>query len=259
MREITSRQNPVFKSILAVSKESGAPARDRLFLEGRRLCEDAVRSGLALETLVVSVSAGDVPESLLRAASSDAVRVPDALFRSLSRTVNPQGIGGVFLHPGVRPLPERATGKRYLLMEDVQDPGNVGTMLRTCDAMDFDGVLVTAGTADPFRPKVLRAAMGSTFRIPVYTIPDAAEGIDWLKGSGIRVYAAHLDGTELDRHTFTLPAALLIGNEGVGLSRAAADAADALVRIPMPGRAESLNAACAAAILCYSMHIDAKG
>jgi TrmH family RNA methyltransferase len=189
----------------------------------------------------------------------EAILLPDAMFRTLSATVNTQGIACVFIHPGLLPLPDgQASGGRFLVLENVQDPGNVGAMIRTTDAMGFDGVIILPGTADPFTPKAVRSAMGSTFHLPIYDGVSAEFAVRWLKRLGCRVYAAHLDGDDLTSDGLSSPGAILIGNEGAGLTDQAAALADVRIRIPMHGLAESLNAACAAAILCYSMHYNQR-
>ncbi len=260
MREIASRQNPTFRRLMAVSRESGAAGRESVMLEGFRLCRDAILSGVQVECLVFSESTdpGRRDELMgLAIDGTDAILLPDSLFRSIASTVSPQGAACVFKHPDAMPMATvPAAGTRYLVLENVQDPGNVGAMIRTADAMGFDGVIILPGTADPFRPKSIRSAMGSTFHLPIIQGDSIEQAVAWLHGIGCTVYAAHLVGKALERQGLAVPGALLIGNEGAGLSDAASTLADHLVRIPMAGRAESLNASCAAAILCYSMHID---
>ncbi len=187
-------------------------------------------------------------------ADTDVLCIPESMFEQLAATKNPQGVACVFQRPQrIRLSDTNLAGVRYLVLENVQDPGNVGTMVRTADAMGFDGVVVLPGTADPFGPKSIRSAMGSAFHVPVFDGTDIAETVRWLHEAGCRVYAGHLNGERLGGTGLVIPGAVIIGNEANGLSEEAAGLADALVRIPMRGRAESLNAACAAAILCYSM------
>ncbi|HEY5466390.1 MAG TPA: RNA methyltransferase [Clostridia bacterium] len=260
MRDISSKHNPVFRRILAVVKEMGTTGKEALFLEGYRLCRDAIQAGVGIECLVFSESCDPQRRDELTEIAKvmyDAVQLPEDLFRTLSSTVNSQGIAGVFQHPGYRPLPETAAaGRCFLVLENVQDPGNVGAMIRTADAMGFDGAILLPGTADPYQAKAVRSAMGSTFHLPIYYGGSAERTVIWLKRLGCMIYAAHLGGIDLPKGGLSSPGAILIGNEGAGLSELATSLADQRIRIPMHGLAESLNAACAAAILCYSMHIN---
>lgn len=260
MRDISSRHNPVYRRLLAIANEMGATGREALLLEGFRLCRDAIQAGIDTECLVFTESCDRQRRDELigiAQATYDAIQLPEDLFRTLSSTVNSQGIAGVFRYPRPKPLPDgQVAGGRFLVLENVQDPGNVGAMIRTADAMGFDGVIILPGTADPFQPKTVRSAMGSTFHLPIYDGGSAERTIHWLKRLGCTIYAAHLSGDDLSTDGLSSPGAILIGNEGAGLSDQAAALADRRVRIPMRGLAESLNAACAAAILCYSMNIN---
>ena len=139
-----------------------------------------------------------------------------------------------------------------LLLEDVQDPGNVGTILRTAEAAGVSGVFLSGKCADLFQPKVIRATMGSVFRVPFRVEQDICGTVAWLQEKGVRLYAAALEGSEsFFCNSYTEPCAFLIGNEGNGLSAELLQTADQRVRIPMSGRVESLNAAVAAAVFLY--------
>lgn len=257
MREIVSRQNPQYRRLIAIADEKGAEAKGFALIEGYRLCLDAIESGISIDCLVVSNAYDPAKRDALTKAlapGTDVLLVPDAMFRRLASTKSPQGVACAFLRPQPVHLDEiAAIGTRFLVLENVQDPGNVGAMVRTADAMGFDGVIVLPGTADPFGPKAIRSAMGSTFHLPLYVGAGIGEAVHWLHAAGCRVYAGHLDGKPLEGTGLAVPGAVIIGNEGAGLTKEAAGLADSLVRIPMRGRAESLNAACAAAILCYSI------
>lgn len=139
-----------------------------------------------------------------------------------------------------------------LIVEGIQDPGNLGTMIRTGEGAGVTGVIMDKSTVDIFHPKVIRATMGSIYRMPFYSASDLAGTVGQLKERGISLYAAHLAGDmAYDEPDYTGPVGFLVGNEGKGLSPQAAGLADAYVRIPMEGSVESLNAAVAAALLMY--------
>lgn len=186
----------------------------------------------------------------------------DEVFQKVSDTQTPQGVLCVLSMPQYV-LPEcvdnwisaMESGKRpplLVLLEDLQDPGNLGTILRAGEGAGVSGIIMTRQTADIFNPKVIRATMGSIYRMPFFIVDGLSDTIDLLKQKGIAVYAAHLDDSvDYDEPDYTRPTAFLIGNEGNGLRRETADRASQYIRIPMEGQVESLNAAAAAAILMY--------
>ena len=178
------------------------------------------------------------------------------MFASACDTKTPQGILSLIKIPSY--TEEQVTGGEnpfLIVLEDLQDPGNVGTILRTAEGAGVTGIVVSRRTADLFQPKTIRATMGSIYRMPILEVDDPAAFLQRLSAHGIQSYAAHLRGKESYRvQDYTGPTAILIGNEGNGLSDALAAAASRLVRIPMEGRVESLNAAIAAAVLMYEVH-----
>ena len=187
--------------------------------------------------------------------------VTQEVFRKLSDTQTPQGI--FFLMEKMtyelptllrRAEKKKSDGKRplFLVLEDIQDPGNLGTMIRTGEGAGVDGILMSKGTVDIYNPKTIRSTMGSLYRVPFLYFDHMEDTIDQLKKAGIRVYAAHLKGTKSYREFhYEEGAAFLIGNEGNGLSEETAALSDEYIRIPMQGKLESLNAAVAAALLMY--------
>ena len=169
---------------------------------------------------------------------------------SVSPMKTPQGVLFTCRIPA-RALPEKLTGRRYAVLEGVQDPGNVGTVLRTLDAFDADGLFLLPGCADVYSPKTMRASMGAVFRRPVWTCM-GQELHTLLRRSGIPLYGAALRPDALDaRQADYSRCALAIGSEGRGLSREVPELCDKTVLIPMSPRCESLNAAIAAAVLLW--------
>ncbi len=258
MLRIVSKENPTFRRVLSIRSGRPEPSDGTLvLLEGYRLCQEALSSGCRPVLLSFSESIADDPRTAaLRKASppeSSACVFSDALFRRLCRTEEPQGFLLLCESPEIRGLPAAADPQgRYLVLEDVRDPGNVGTMVRTADAACLTGVVLTPGSVDPFNDKALRASMGSVFHLPLYraTVADTAV---WLQAAGLPLVAADLRGVDLFEASLPGNGAVLIGNEADGLTGEALALCDQRVRIPMPGRAESLNAAAAAAILVYEM------
>ena len=139
-----------------------------------------------------------------------------------------------------------------IVLDNLQDPGNMGTVFRTAEAAGATGILMSSDCVDIYNPKVVRSTMGALFRVPFCRVEDLPESVEDLKKAGIRVYAAHLEGKNpYDREDYRGGTAFLIGNEGNGLREEVASCADCRIRIPMEGKAESLNAAVAAAVLMF--------
>lgn len=182
--------------------------------------------------------------------------VSDEVMRKMADTEHPQGILSVTAMPAysLEDLLSAEKNPLFLLPEDIQDPGNLGTMFRTAEGADATGLILGPGCTDPFQPKVVRSTMGSLFRMPFIQIREE----DWypllseLKKQDIRLFAAWLPGSvSYDEADYTGPTAFLIGNEGKGLKKETAEASDQRIRIPMGGKLESLNAAMSAGILMY--------
>ncbi len=258
MKHIESKDNPSYRRIERIRRQKPADDDSMLFLEGLRLCRDAIGSGVAIHQLILAQRASLRPDilDLVRQVSPDeeTLELADHLFDRLTETKHPQGIAMLCHRPAVSSdQAESRPDGIYLALEGVADPGNVGTLVRTADAFGFDGVLVLPGTANPFSQKAIRSAMGSCFHIPIIQMTDLAALRSWLAGSGLSLFAADLSGESILEHPFDRPGVILIGNEAHGISDAARDACDRLVTIPMPGKAESLNAAAAGAILCHEL------
>ena len=180
--------------------------------------------------------------------------VSDPVFQYLSDTKTPQGILAVVKQQEYE-LPDlikKETAPLILILENLQDPGNLGTILRTAEAAGAAGIILSSGCADIYSPKVTRSTMGSIFRVPFLYTDSLKETILSLKRQGVRILAAHLKGSvSLYEASLTGAAALMIGNESRGLTEEIAALSDCAVRIPMSGSVESLNAAVAASILMF--------
>ena len=186
--------------------------------------------------------------------------VEEALFRKMSDTDTPQGILCVIRRPEYT-LDRLLDGPAPLLviLENLQDPGNLGTILRTGEGAGITGVILGKETVDIYHPKTVRATMGSIFRVPFVCTDDLKKTVETVRNRGVKVYAAHLSGKDLyTGHSFRGGTAFLIGNEAKGLSAGMTALADGLLRIPMEGKVESLNAAVAAALLVYEAHRQRK-
>lgn len=252
---LTGKENPRIKD--AVRLASSAKARreqDRFFCEGLRLVTDAAISGVTLhEGFVTERFCREHPEAvaLLEKSGADTVLVSEELMKKLCETDSPQGICAVGTLP-VRRCPDRG---RFVAFDRVQDPANLGAAARTAEALGVDGILLSADSCDPSNPKALRASMGAFFRLPVRLCPDFCAALREFKAAGGRVYGSVVQGADtlLGQERFPDFCALVIGNEANGIREEVRALCDKHITIPMAGRAESLNASAAAAILLWEM------
>lgn len=251
MQMIESTSNKKIKELAALQRSKKERTQAGLFvLEGDRIIRDAISTRRELVDNVY-VSATYASEKGL--PTENAVVVADSVLSHVCETVTDQGIlATVREEPLLRNEEELESCDRVLILEDIQDPGNLGTIIRTAEAAGIEAVIMSNGTTDIFSPKVVRSTMGSILRVPFAYSGDMQRTIKNLKESGHTVYAAHLKGASDMRETpFEARRAIIIGNEGRGISDPVADLADVRVFIPMQGEVESLNAAIAAAILMY--------
>ena len=235
MEYITSRNNQLIKHIRKLAADRQYRRSSGLFfVEGPKLLAEALRAGAAVEAVVTAPGTGLPGLEGLR-----QVQVPADLLDSLCDTRSPQGVLFLARMPELAP-PERLTGDRWLILDGLQDPGNVGTIWRAADALGADGLILVGPCADPFSPKTVRATMGACFRLP--------------ERSGLPLYAAALREDTADLREADLSrCAVAIGSEGRGLSPQVLEMSRKTLKIPMRDRCESLNAAVAAAVILWEM------
>jgi len=256
LRGISSRQNALVKDLRrAFSRGEPTPA-GALAIEGIRIIEEAVRSGLRFEAIVFSESGRTYAGRLLPQMSShtEALLLPDDVFASAVSTETPQGVAAlVKLKPAsLEDVLHRISGDLLLVgVDGLQDPGNLGTIIRSAEAFSVRGILLGEKTVSHFNSKVARASAGSLFREPLLRV-NMAEGIEALKQHGVRVVATSSHkGVPLPDANFSGPSMIIIGNEGAGLPAEILATADELITIPHSPRVESLNAGIAASIVLY--------
>ena len=251
---ITSSSNAQVKNIIALNKKAKERREQDVFVaEGWKMFQEAPREWL--KKVYVSESGSKMHE--IPSDGTEYEVVDDRVFQSMCDTKTPQGVLSVIRMPHYTEEEVMDNGKTPLLMvlEDLQDPGNVGTIIRTAEGAGVTGIIMSRGTADIFNPKTIRSTMGSIYRMPFLIVDDAVGFVKGLKARKICTYAAHLHGVHSYREEdYTKGTAFLIGNEGNGLTDAMAEAAECLIRIPMEGKVESLNAAIASAVLMYEAH-----
>jgi RNA methyltransferase, TrmH family len=279
---ITSRDNRWLKLFRAALRGTGPGEGDSIGVEGPKLIEDALRSGLEAIALLVSETGESEVERILRTASESEAGIPrsrilrttDKLFGGVAGTEAPQGIAALFRQRdwGFDDVLRgrgsmRETPALVIVLAAVQDPGNVGTIIRSAEAFSATGVVAARGTADPWGPKALRASAGSALRLPVLRGIAIPVLLAQLRIACVRVYAAssaspfHTDASANFAANIDLigPAAVVIGSEGSGLPSEVTHAADAIISIPTSDAVESLNAGVAASIVLYEAARQRQG
>lgn len=252
---ISSSSNPQVKNLNLLQKKSKAREEQGVFvIEGLRMFNEAKEAKLLLKAYASETFYSEkLLEDKCYFDELDYEVISDHIFKDVSETKTPQGIMGIVKKPSFTlDAILMANNPFLLLLEDIRDPGNLGTIVRSAEGAGVTGIILNDSCVDMFNPKVIRSTMGSIFRLPFYQSPDFLNTLKTIKNQGVLIYAAHLDGKVYDiEDSFVESCAFLIGNEANGLSDSASDMADIRIKIPMEGQVESLNAAVAAAILMY--------
>lgn len=270
METITSVNNKTVKRLVLLRDKSRERREaQRFIIEGVRAVADVdasyVETVYVTEELYQEMTCGlepvtqwgrDLQKILYYYYVNRMTLVSEDVMRKISGTSTPQGVLAAARMPQhtLAEILDQTENPLLLMCEDIQDPGNLGTMIRTAEAAGVSGIVLSKDCADLYNPKVVRATMSAIFRVPVVAVSDFAEAMRMTREHGVRIYAAYLDPegtTDYDGQHYTAGTAFLIGNEGNGLRKETAEAADVRIRIPMAGQIESLNAAMSAGILMY--------
>lgn len=254
---ITTVQNKQIRQVIKLKKSSRERKKTGLFVaEGLRMFREIPKQ--QREKVFASSEFLEVHGEELEGIPFEEVSAQ--VFREISDTETPQGILSLvkITHTSLAEILGRS-GNSILLLENLQDPGNLGTLIRTGEGAGVSGVIMSKDTVDIYNPKVIRSTMGSIFRVPFTYVEDLAEAVQLLRQQSVHVYAAHLDGTEYTDESYEKISAFLIGNEGNGLTDRIAALADKRIKIPMEGQVESLNAAMAGGLLMYEARRQRKG
>lgn len=253
-KAISSKDNSLIKLVSALQTSAKARRENGLFvLEGLRICDDASLNGIRFDKLIVSENAKIKYSNEIEVFaknSSECFCIPDSLFKKISDTQSPQGI------IAVARIPENNTvidlKGRYIALENISDPSNLGAVSRTAEALGVSGIIISDNSCDPYSPKVLRASMGTLLRMPVIIFTDFSNQI---KNCELKSYACVVDkhAKSINEIDFTDGSLLIIGNEANGITDTTKEVSDALITIKMSGKAESLNAAIAASIAMWEM------
>ena len=252
MKEITSVHNPQVQMLRDLQKAKNRRETGLFLAESVKMVREAIALGLC-RTLIVDGRLQEECAALMesaRAQGCEILLVTAAIMQAISEQKTPQGVCCTVRIPKE---PQALSGSLIVAMDGVQDPGNVGTILRTADAAGFDGALLSGACADLYGAKTLRATMGSVFRVPVRRTADLPGALEEMKARGYAIVATELGGADFYAHCPHERAVLVIGSEGRGVSEAVRAAATHHLALPMRGGAESLNAAVAAGIMIYEM------
>lgn len=257
---ITSLHNKRIKEVTALLGKKKERDRQSLFVaEGRKMFGEAPAERIIRVYLAQSAEREMYAQYGDKLSGLPCEIVADEVFARMSDTVTPQGILCLVRQRRYK-IEEilRSTNKKQLLLimlEDIQDPGNLGTIFRTAEAAGADGVIMSGKTADIYNPKTIRSTMGAVYRVPFLYTEDLSSMVKMVREAGVKVYAAHLDADDFyDANDYRQSTAFLIGNEANGLRDETAKCADTLLGIPMEGKVESLNAAVASSILLYEAY-----
>lgn len=258
---INSTANKQVRRVTNLVKKARARREEGLYVvEGLRMCREL--SPEQVEILYVSESFLKEEEHRKLTEGFVWETVADPVMKVMADTQTPQGILALVRRRDwtLEEILGQPQTPLLMVLETVQDPGNLGTILRAGEGAGITGLIMNTGTADIYNPKVIRSTMGAVFRLPFLYVDDLPGAIGELKSAGVCVYAAHLDGKNVyDKEDYRTGCAFLIGNEGNGLRDEVTACADILVRIPMEGKAESLNAAVAAAVLMFEAGRQRRG
>jgi len=255
IRIVQSKQNARLKELRRALASPGQLASGSVGIEGPHLLEEALRAGLQLRCVFAGERMQPWVETLNLPADTEVLVVPSSLLATTLSTETPQAVAALVGPPEWNwdqiLTPTTVSPALVLVLAGIQDPGNLGTILRSAEAFGATGVVSLPGTVNPWNPKAVRASAGSIFRIPLLSVAEG-EALQHLRHAGVRLLTTAVDGAQHANSTdLASPVALFIGNEGSGVPAELAAKTDAAVTIPCPGPVESLNAAVAASVLLY--------
>lgn len=257
MIQISSSKNPLIKEIKGLFKKKDRWTNKLYIIEGVKLIDEAINNDVIIKNIIYTdklIKTKDGLECFNRLDRlGKLINVPENIFNEINDTENSQGILATAGF-SVRSLAEinNEPNNFLLFLNGIQDPGNMGTIIRSADAFKVNGIIMGEGCVDPYNSKVVRATMGSIFRVPLYFINDDMETLLELRENKYKIYATSLEGSIPNYDiTYNDKFVIIIGNESNGVDNDIIRMSDKLIKIPMPGFAESLNAGVAASIIMY--------
>jgi len=256
---ISSTQNSLIKEIKSLKLKKYREEKDLYYIEGIKFVDEAIKEGVEILKVLISdklylVKGGQEIVEKVEALPIEEFIMSEKLFKVISDTENPQGIIAVIKSKKYQ-LSEIIRSDNFLvILDSIQDPGNLGTIIRTADAAGVTGIIISDGSVDLHNSKVLRSTMGSIFHVPIYHSADLLETIKSLKEAGIKIYSTHLSAkTNYSELEYSNNIGVVIGNESNGVSEEVRLQSDLLFKIDMHGKAESLNAAVAAGLIMFEI------
>ncbi len=256
MNIITSKDNAKIKECIELrDNKKFRKSTGKIFLEGLRLCSDAFISNVKIHSLFVTEKMFEkITDEKSPLLNADITIISDIVAQKLSDTKTSQGVFAVCEMPALKSIENLETGNGVIILSSLQDPGNVGTIIRTSEGLGIAGIIMSEDCPDIYSPKVLRGTMGGVFRLPIVISENIKESIAFLKNRNVNVYATALDDESISIKNFNLKgSAVVIGNEGNGISEDIKSICDNSIIIPISETSESLNAAVAASILAWEM------
>ena len=252
---ITSKDNETIKHIKKLKEKKYREEYGEFIVEGIKMIEEAISENAKIKSIIICddcKTTGSIPNDLMyEIAKLNCIYVAEKIFNSITEVTNPQGIMAIIEKVENKENEIDFKQENFLILDNIQDPGNIGTILRTADSLNMKQIIISKGTADIYNPKVVRSTMGAIFRIKVIESENLAKVIKEMKKHKISVYATDLKTDKSIYDVNYLKAAIVIGNEANGVSKEVLEEASDRIKIPMIGKTESLNAAVATSIILY--------
>ncbi len=249
---VSSKDNELVKRVKKLNEKKYRDEYGEFIIEGTRMINEALEENAKIKKVLISESF-DNQDVLDKIKNQEVALVSSHIFESISNVNTPQGILAIVEKPKYSADDIDYNADNFLLLDNLQDPGNLGTIIRTADSLDYKQIIVSKTTADEFNPKVIRSTMGASFRVKIIRA-DLKEIISKMKSLGIKVYATDLAAEKNIYETDFEKSAIVIGNEGNGVSKEVQEVSSDKIKIPMKGRAESLNAAVATSVILYEIY-----
>lgn len=254
MQTITSKDNELIKHIRKLKDKKYRDESNEYVVEGVKLVEEAVKENAKIKQIIVcedTTRTYEIPTHImLEIAKYECISVSDKIFNIITQVTNPQGIMAI-IEKNAQDAQIDYTQDIIVVLDDVQDPGNLGTILRTVDSIGLNQIIVSKGTADAFNSKVVRSTMGAIFRIKIIEVEDLAQAIKEMRKHHFKLMVTSLQTKNSIYDIDFNKKIIVIGNEANGVSKEIQDMADEKAKIPMLGRTESLNASVAAGVVMY--------
>ncbi len=255
---ITSKDNETIKHIKKLKEKKYREEYKEFIIEGAKMIEEAIQENANIKSVIICDDCKNqcaIPNELMyEIAKKKCIYVDERIFSTITDVINPQGIMAIVEKPDNKEQKIDYSQDVFLVLDNIQDPGNMGTILRTADSLNVKQIIVSKGTSDIYNLKVVRSTMGAIFRVKIIETDDLVKTLKEMKKNGIHICSTDLQTDksiyDIDYHK----TAIVIGNEANGVSRKVLDVADAKIKIPMIGKTESLNAAVATSIILYEAY-----